>query len=53
MYPIAHVPHHPCQPSRSMHYYGNVKEVLASLEADPDRMDVVRMGFERNAHYMM
>ena len=24
MCPIAHVPHHPCPPSRSMHYYGNV-----------------------------
>ena len=24
MCPIAHVPHHPCPPSRSIHYYGNV-----------------------------
>ena len=24
MFPIAHVLHHPCPPSRSMHYYGNV-----------------------------
>ena len=24
MCPIAHVPHHPCPPSRFMHYYGNV-----------------------------
>ena len=23
MSPIVHVPHHPCLPSRSIHYYGN------------------------------
>ena len=37
MCPIAHVPYHPCLPSRSMHYYVQFQKDPWSISQDPCR----------------